>query len=70
MHGKNAEIKWNWGVGENKFFKNGKSITIFNNSSNSFGGKRRKIAQRQNRCALMSIFTYNFLKFMSTTNCK
>lgn len=49
---KNAEIKWNGGR-ENKFFKSGKSITVFNNSSNSFYGKKRKIAQRQNRCPIL-----------------
>lgn len=36
-----------------KFLKNGKSITVFNNSSNSFCGKKRKIAQRQNRCSIL-----------------
>lgn len=70
--GKNAEIKLKW-EGE-KFFRNGKSITIFNNISNSFYTTKRKIAQRQidvqYYSVLMSIFTYNFLKFMSKTNCK
>lgn len=36
-----------------KFKKNGKSITVFNNSSNSFCTKERKIAQRQNRCSVL-----------------
>lgn len=31
--------------GKKKFLKNGKSITVFNNSSNSFCTKKRKIAQ-------------------------
>ena len=38
---------------KNKFLKNGKSITVFNNSSNSFCTKKRKIAQRQNRCSVL-----------------
>lgn len=60
---------------EKKFLKNGKSITVFNNSSNSFCTKKRKIARRDKidvryYSTLMSTFTYNFLKFMSKTNCK
>ena len=39
--------------GKKKFLKNGKSITVFNNSSNSFCTKKRKIAQRQNRCSIL-----------------
>lgn len=41
------------GGGGDKFLKNGKSITVFSNSSNSFCGKKRKIAQRQNRCPIL-----------------
>lgn len=52
MHGKNVEIKWNWRE-KPKFLKNGKLITVFNNSSNSFCAKKRKIAQRQNRCSIL-----------------
>lgn len=53
MHGKNAEMKWDWKKKKNKFLKNGKSVTVFNNSSNSFCAKKRKIAQRQNRCSIL-----------------
>ena len=42
---------------KNKFLKNGKSITVFNNSSNSFCTKKRKIAQRQNRWCLLTRFS-------------
>ena len=35
------------------FITNGKSITVFNNSSNSFCAKKRKIAQRQNRYSIL-----------------
>lgn len=52
MHGKNVEIKWNWRE-KPKFLKNGKLITVFNNSSNSFCAKKRKIAQRQNICSIL-----------------
>lgn len=38
---------------KNKFLKNGKSITIFNNSGNSFCAKKKKIAQGQNRCSIL-----------------
>lgn len=60
--------------GKNKFLKNGISITVFNNSGNSFCAKKKKLPRDkidvQYYSALMSTFTYSFLKFISKNNCK
>lgn len=53
MHGQKGRDETELGGENNKFLKNGKSITVFNNSSNRLCAKKRKIAQRQNRCSIL-----------------